>query len=147
MEVTARVQRRPAIVLAALSVLFLAAFYLQRSRSPFLAVEARAGEAMAIAGTTGLETAAVMAIHELAGGGLPRTELEQRATRFADLRRRFADDGLAILALAGHEAVAQRLHIEAGDARVLESRIRALPEGIVAVRFREMRQRFAARLR
>ena len=134
-------------MLGSLSILFFVAFAIQRGRSTFLAVEARAAEAAAIAGATGLATIEVMALHELANGGLTAAELERRARRFAGLRRRFGHDGLAILALTGHEAEAQRLHRQESDALSLDARIRALPEGIVAVRYAAMRERFAERRR
>lgn len=134
-------------MLGSLSILFFVAFAFQRSRSTFLAVEARATEAAAIAGATGLTAVEVMALHELAGGSLTDAELEQRARRFAELRARYGHDGLAILALTGHEGEAERLHREESDALSLDARIRELPEGIVAVRYAAMRERFAERRR
>lgn len=130
-------------LLAALSLLFFALFFAQRSCSTFLAVEARAADAQAAAEASGLALVDVMALHELAGGALTAEQLAQRAARFAALRAELGHEGLAVLALAGHGELARRLRAEDGEG--LDRRIRALPEGIVAVRFAAMRERFAAR--
>jgi hypothetical protein len=135
--------RRAIALLAALSLLFFAAFFAQRRCSVFLAVESRAADAQAAADASGLSLVDVLALHELAGGDLSAGALAQRAARFVALRAELGHEGLAVLALEGHGQLARRLRAEGGEA--LDRRIRALPEGIAAVRFAAMRERFAAR--
>lgn len=132
-------------LLIALGVLGFAGFALQRARSPFLAIERERALAQELAPQTGLRVAELMALRELCGVARSRDELLAVATAFADERARLGE-ALAVCAANGRATlVAELLAACGGDAVAATARLRELPEGIDAVRFAAMRDRFAAR--
>lgn len=132
--------------LAAVGVLAASVFAFQAAHSPFLRIEAEAELAACLAREAGLETVDVMALRELVGVGMARTDLERVVLRFSADRQAFASDALAALAAAGHRRLAERLFATAeGSAPAAEALLWPLPEAISAVRFEQVRRRFAAR--
>jgi len=138
---------RAAVLLLALAVAFFAAFAVQRSRSPFLAAEARAAEAARLAQQHGIPLREVLALHELMGGRLAPGELESSVEEFAAQRQLLGDDLLAVLAVRGHADLASRLRREAGDDRVrLHALVFETRDAVDdAVRFATVSKRYAAR--
>lgn len=134
-------------LLAAVGVVAVLGFALQRARSPFLRIEADEEVAAEIAARVGLQTVDVMALRELLGVGLERDELVAQAERFvADRRALGGSDALAAVAASGHRGLAVRLFENAGgSATQAEADLRPLPEAIAAVRFRTVRERFSSR--
>lgn len=138
---------RAVALLAALGVLFFVAFAFQRSRSSFLAAEARAGEAATLAAQYEIPVAEVLALHELFGGRLAAPELARQVEAFAARRRLLGDELLAVLAVRGRGELVARLRAEAGTDRqrlhelLFESR-EAVDD---AVRFSTVAERYAAR--
>ena len=132
--------------LAGLCLLFLLAFFVQRSRSAFLTIENGRSLAGRVAEQADMTVVEVMALRELLGLDLSEDRLQEAAERFALLREEMQDD-LAVLAVAGHEDLARSLWKEAGEdptkANVL---LRPRPEAIVPVRFKIMMKQFARRL-
>ncbi len=132
-------------ILAGLVLAFLAAFAGLRACSPFRRIEAEAAFAAAVARDAGLTTADVMALREMLGVALPEPDLRRQAVAFVALRGRYGE-GLAAVAVAGHEAVVRDAVAQAGgDGALAWSRFQARPEAIWGVRFLAMRARFGDR--
>ena len=134
-------------LLAVLGVLAFAAFACQRACSPFLLIERERGAAQAIAVETGLDALDVMALRELLGADLPQDELRARSRSFAAERGRLGIE-LAVLAVAGEAALAERIFAESGgNAARAHELLRPRREAVLAVRFSAVRERFASRMR
>ena len=130
-------------LLPGLAVAFLLALAALRSRSGVVRAEARAAEARAVASATGLDGVDVLALHAARGGRLPQSELEALARRCRALREELGGEALAILALAGHEALARSLRERAPTD--LDAALRGHPEGSEWQRFQTLRERFRQR--
>ncbi|MBI5850234.1 MAG: hypothetical protein HZB39_04235 [Planctomycetes bacterium] len=132
-------------LLAVLAALVFAGFAIQRGRSAFLGIEADAALAREVAAASGLTVHEVMALRELCGAGLPKQDLTVRAGRLVADRERIGEP-LAVAVAAGDAAlVGELLSAANGDAAAAAGRLRRLPEGLAAVRFAAMRDRFASR--
>ena len=132
--------------LAGLCLLFLVAFAVQRSRSTVLQIESDRPLAERIARQTGMAVPEVMSLRELQGLDLPEEQLQADAERFSRLRRERGDD-LAILAITDHEKLARELWEQSGeDPSRVSALLRDRAEAIVVVRFKSMREHFAARM-
>lgn len=132
-------------LLAVLAALVFAGFALQRGRSAFLRIEAEADFARDVAAASGLTVHEVMALRELCGADLLQQDLMVRARSLAADRERIGE-ALAVAVAAGNAALVDELLSAAnGDAAVAAGRLRLLPEGLAAVRFAAMCERFASR--
>ncbi|GAB4163956.1 MAG: hypothetical protein Fur0037_29280 [Planctomycetota bacterium] len=132
-------------ILLVLGLAFLAAFWLQRARSPFLAIERDAEAMRLIAGRSGVDTASAMALRELLGTSMPASEFESRCARFGEIRRLIGDP-LAVLTVAGDEELARReLARAGGDSDLAWKHLSARTEAMAALRFLAVRERFRAR--
>lgn len=131
--------------LAGLCLLFLAAFFFQRSRSPVLRIEADRPLAERVARQTGLTVPEVMSLRELLGLDRSEEQLTADAQLFVATRVEQGDQ-LAILTIAGHEDLARSLwERSGGDPSRARTLLTELPEAILAVRFADMTIRFARR--
>ena len=130
-----------------LGVAFLMAFVVQRSRSGFLAAEADVGHARELAREHGLRTSEVLALHELYGGRLSRGALRDKVARVVEERDALGHILLAVLAVRGKRALAERLRREAGaDPGAIARAVRSCREAVEdAVRFASVAGRYAAR--
>lgn len=131
-------------LLALLGVVFVAGFALQHARSPVVRIAGEVEIAERVATGSGLGADEVMALRELLGADLAEAVVLERARELVALRARLGSDDLAVVALAGHRALVERLLAEA-DADVERARaaLRPLPEAIAAARFAELTRRFA----
>ena len=133
-------------ILVLISAVFLAAFWWQRARSGFLAVEARAEQARELARRHDLATAEIMALWELLGAKLNVEQLNAQAADFARDRAALGDIGLAAMSVAGERDLVQStLRDAGGDSRRARQLIAPRAEAITAVRFEAMVERFASR--
>ena len=131
--------------LAGFCLLFLAAFFFQRSRSVVLRIEADRPLAERVALETGLTVAEVMSLRELLGLDRSEEQLTADAQRFA-VTRVGQGDSLAILTITGHEDLATELWERSGrDPSRARTLLRGLSEAFLAVRFADMTVRFARR--
>jgi hypothetical protein len=137
---------RGAALLTVLGVALFAAFWVQRARSSFLHIEAEVDLAERVAADAGLTAEEVMALRELAGADVDEVDLRDAARAFAQGRRDFGHEDLAVLVVIGRRELAERLLRDA-DGRVDDAllELRGLPEAFFPVRFRAMRDRFAER--
>ena len=132
-------------LLVAIGIVFFVGFAVQRCRSPFATIAAERDLARAIAEPNGLAVVEVMALRELLGVSVPEAELRELARRFATERARTGSRDLAVLSVAGHAALAERLLERAsGVVADAERALKPLPEGLCAVRFAKMVARFAS---
>ena len=104
--------------LVGFAVLFVLAFWLQRSRSTFLQIERQRDVAVAIAGESGLPLADVLALRDLVGLEAPEARWREAASRLQAGRQQGAP-GAALRALTA--------------------------DGVALRRFELLRERFAAR--
>ena len=131
--------------LASLCLLFVVAFFVQRSRSVVLQLEHDRPLAERIALETGISVPAAMSLRSLQGLDRSEAQLKADAALLSELRAERGDD-LAILTITGHGELAEELWKQSDEdpsraSALLEDR----PEAILAVRFQSMRERFAAR--
>jgi len=136
----------PALLLA-FSAAFFLAFDLQRSRSGFLAVEARVEEARVQADEKGVPLTEVLALHELFGGALSAQQLDRQVELFAAQKQELGDELLAVLAVRGRRPLADRLRgLAGGDREQLHGLIRAHRGAVAdAVRFASVAERYETR--
>ncbi len=131
--------------LGVLALLFLLAFFIQRSCSVVLEIEDDRPLAERIALKSGMTIPEVMALRELLGLDQTDEQLQRAAEQFSQLRT-VRGDGLAILTVAGHEDLASELWEQSGrDPSRGKVLLRERPEAILAVRFESMTGRFARR--
>jgi hypothetical protein len=134
-------------ILAGIVAGFLVLFAVQRCTSPFLRIEGERELAEGVAADSGLAAVDVMALRELLGAGIDRRDLTARCAEFAQLRGRLGE-GLAAVALCGHAVLvdaAVREH--GGDASKAWAAFLQRPEAASGVRFLQVRERFAGRMR
>lgn len=137
---------KQSLTLTGLCLLFLLAFFVQRSRSAVLTIEGERPRAERIAGRTEMTVAEVMSLRELLGPDLTDTQLIEAAARFSLLRNEMSEE-LAILTVGGYEDLAMTLWRDAGqDPKQAALLLRSHPENIVPTRFSSMTDRFAGRL-
>jgi hypothetical protein len=133
-------------VLAAGALLFFGALLLQRQRSSFLALEADGGLAAQVAGESGLTSAEVRALRDLAFVYRPGAVLGEVCRTFVRERAHLGD-ALAAVALCGDRAAAEAARRAAPDAATAWQRFQTTAEAVPGLRFLAMRDRFAARER
>ncbi|HZN38784.1 MAG TPA: hypothetical protein VFD82_08265 [Planctomycetota bacterium] len=131
-------------MLAALLVLFLVAFWVQRGRSSYLAIEQHRAEAEAVAAQFGLPVQDAMALRDLAGAYATESAWREVVSVYAGNRAQLGD-ALAAVAAAGGRAAALEALQAAGDPERAWSAFRLEPGAVPGLRFLAMRERFAAR--
>lgn len=116
-----------------------------RADSSFLAIEARRAAAQPLADRHGLPVAEVLAVHDLLGAAAEPAAWAAAVAEFAALRAR-CGPGLGAVALAGHQALAER-HLAAanGDVEAAWLACRTEVDALAGVRFLLLRDRFAQR--
>lgn len=135
--------------LGAAVLAFLATFLAVRQRSTFLTIEARAAGAAALAATHGLAVDDVLALHDGLGADATSARLQAATATFAAERPRCGEPLAALLALGddgARAAVAAALGAGA-SADAAWTALRVEPLALPALRFLELRRRFAARVR
>lgn len=137
---------KPTWALAGLCLLFLLAFFVQRSRSAVLTIEGERPLAERVAEQSDLTVAEVMSLRELLGANLSEAEVLEAAQELSEMREELPER-LAILTVAGHEELARSLWEEAEkDPLQAVLLLRVRPENIVPTRFANMTKRFDERL-
>lgn len=131
-------------MLAALLALFLVAFWVQRGRSGFLAIERDRAAAEAVATQHGLPVQDVMALRDLAGAYAPESSWRDVVSVYTANRAKFGDPLAAVIA-AGGRAAAMRALEAAGEPERAWSAFRLEPGALPGQRFLAMRERFAER--
>ena len=131
-------------MLAALLVLFLVAFWVQRERSGFLAIEQDRAAADAVAKQHGLPVQDVMALRDLAGADATESAWREVVSVYAANRAKFGDPLAAVIAAGGRAAAMKALEA-AGEPQRAWSAFRLEPGALPGLRFLAMRERFAAR--
>ncbi len=131
-------------MLAGLVVLFLGAFWLQRQRSSFLAIERDRAAAAAVAARHGVSLAEAMALRDLIGADAAAERWHEVAAIYAAERPRLGEP-LAAVAAAGGRAAAEAALRAAGDPERAWSAFRLDAMAVPGLRFLALRERFAAR--
>ena len=130
--------------MAALVATFLAAFWWQRQRSTFLAIERDRARAEAIAAQHALTLAEAMALRDLVGADAPESTWNAAAAQFRVERARLGD-ALAAVAIAGERAAAEGALRPGVDPALAWREFRLDPRALPGLRFLALRERFAAR--
>jgi hypothetical protein len=134
-------------ILAGIVALFLVLFAVQRCTSPFLRIEGERQLAESVGVEASLSALDVMALRELLGADLEVRPLTAKCAEFARLRGRLGE-GLAAVALCGHGALVDAaVHAAGGDAGAAWAAFLPRPEAAYGVRFLQVRERFAGRMR
>ena len=131
-------------MLVVLLALFLVAFFVQRGRSGFLAIEQDRAAAEAVAAQHRLPVQDVMALRDLAGARASESAWREVVSVYAANRAQLGD-ALAAVAAAGGRAAAVAAVEAAGDPERAWSAFRLEPGALPGLRFLAMRERFAAR--
>jgi hypothetical protein len=132
-------------LLLALAGAFLASFWLQRARSPFLGIEADRDAAAAVASRHGLSIADAMALRELIGTNAELAVWHEAAATFARCRGPFGDNLAAIAVADPSAAAALEASPDRGDRDLLWRRWGTTLAAAPGLRFSAVRARFAAR--
>lgn len=141
------VRRGSGPILAGIVAGFLVLCAVQRSCSPFLRIEGERELADRVAGEAGVSAVDVMALRELLGAGLEVRELTAKCAEFARWRGRVGEE-LAAVALCGHaELVDAAVAGAGGDASQAWAAFLPRPEAASGVRFLQVHERFASRMR
>jgi hypothetical protein len=125
--------------------LFLAAFFVLRQRSSFLAIERDRAAAADVAAANGLSLADAFALRDLVGADAPAATWRAAAAEFARLRPQLGEP-LAAVAIAGAPDAAAAALAAAGDAAGAWQRFCVDPRAVPGLRFLTVRERFAARI-
>ena len=121
------------------------AFFVQRQRSSFLAIERDAAAAVEVAAAHGLSVADAFALRDLVGVAAAAATWQGAAAEFARLRGRLGD-GLAAVAVAGAREAAVAARDGAADAAAAWAAFRTDPRAAPGLRFLHLRERFAQRI-
>ena len=133
----------PALLLCVAA--FLVAFWCQRQRSSFLAIEADRTEARAVAERHGVTLADAFALRDLVGVDAGPAAWHAAAASFAAERVTLGDP-LAAVAAAGSADLARGAVRAAGDPDRAWQRFRREAAALTGLRFLALRERFAGRL-
>ena len=125
-------------------MLFLVAFFVQRERSSFLAIERDRAAAEAVAAGFGVPVEDAMALRDLEGAFATENAWREAVSVYAANRAQLGD-ALAAVAAAGGRADALAALQAAGDPDRAWAAFRLEPEALPGLRFLAMRERFAAR--
>ncbi len=130
--------------LAAVAVVFLAAFAWLRQRSSFLAIERDRAAAAAIATRHAVAVADVMALRELVGLAAGDDAWQTAVACYAADRQRLGDE-LAVVAAVGDRAAAEAARAAAAAPDAAWRQFRTRPAAAPGLQFVLVRDRFAAR--
>lgn len=131
--------------LLGLTLLFVAAFFVLRSRSSFLRIERDQAAATAVAIAHGLSLADALALRDLVGVAAPDAIWQAAAAAFAAQRADLGDP-LAAVFVAGEPDLAVAARRSAATADAAWSAFRERPQAVSGLRFLALRERFAARI-